>query len=167
MVQGEKTPWSLDNILLLEAPLTDAQRVALSIIVEEGEPELRAAAALILYREDTTNAWPWLLDTFAIRDYAKRAAGEYTFLTSEEMGSKIDEIDAAHPPSVSGNSPTMLRAFLHYQDLNLWVETVRNPRISVARFCRGALFGMVLGKEIGLEAANRIDLEIRNAMMGG
>ncbi|MGB0954223.1 MAG: hypothetical protein ACPG31_13465 [Planctomycetota bacterium] len=153
------------DVFGMDQPLTPALVEVLLLQTTVGSPEVQAAAAVVLYRHDAEAHWPQLFEAFTIRDYVDREAGIYHFIPVEEMGDKVNEIEARRPRDDFYPAPVFIDTFLHYRDLNQWCETDKNPRLSIARFFRGALFGNLLGAEAAKEAANRIDAETKAAML--
>lgn len=164
-VEEVAAPIVLADVLRLAEPLSAEQVDALMAWTEEEAPEIQAAAATILYRHDPVQYWPQLFAAFTIRDYLDREQGIYHFIPVEDMGAKVDEIEAQYPRDELHPASIFLYTFLHYRDLNQWTETKRNPRLSIARFFRGAYLANMLKGDVGVEAANRIDAETKAAML--
>ncbi|PCJ53465.1 MAG: hypothetical protein COA70_09225 [Planctomycetota bacterium] len=162
--QGEQanlTSYEWLQVIAIEGPLPLDLRRDLESISSSSNSRLRAAAAVILYREDPNQYWDTLFESYAVHDYVLRKQGIQNFIGAEEMASKLNEIESSCLDSGLGRTPVLLLAFLEYQEKNQWLEFEDGARISLARFFRTAFLAQMLPALDAEDIANRMDQAAR------
>ena len=124
-----------------------------------------ALSACVLFRHQPETYQEALYDKFAVRDYLRRAAGEYVMIEKGDLIVAAEEI-AQRYPTIQDQRLYLLFLYLHFRDTNEWF-LAGDQRISAARFFRAAfLAGCLENSGINPERlANAIDRATEAAML--
>ena len=133
-------------------------------VAQAAGPESCPVTALrsaILYRHAAQQHEETLFQALRIDDYAARAAGGIEPVTRQAFMRPVRAVDTAYPQLQDARIKLAI-AFCDVRDENIWTQTGQGP-LSLSRFLRGALVGMVWsGSEVdGVAVLNAIDERTR------
>ncbi len=141
------------------APYLDNDALALPGHTERSNScSVRLLAGALGYRRDPDRFRNEFFESLVIDDYADRAAGKYNYVKPDEVPS-IMQSAMTVPAGISDDRIKAIAGFCSIKGKNLWVETEKAGRISLARMIRGVVLSSVLEgtDEDPLAIANAID----------
>lgn len=149
---------------MLQAPLTGADRAALRKQLGSRSAAASALATVVLFRDDQKKYRAKLFEKFAVRDYDRRAKGQYVMIDKRELINTVRAIES-HNGGVKDKRAYLLLSYLSFRDANRWVARKKRP-LPVARIFRTAFLAAALkGADIDvLQLANGIDRWTRKQM---
>jgi hypothetical protein len=112
----------------------------------------------LLYRRNPDKHRNDFFAALVVDDYADRAAGKYNYVNPDAIASTIDS-SMAVPDGITDNRVKAVIGFCTLRDKNLWIDTQKAGRISLARAVRGMALSLLLvgTDEDSLAIANAID----------
>jgi len=126
--------------------------------LQSGSCSVRLLSNALHYRRNPDKYRNAFFAALVIDDYADRAAGRYDYINPDEIASTIDSAMSA-PDEITDNRTKAVIGFCALKDKNLWVNTEKAGRISLARVVRGIAVSSLLEgtDEDALAITNAID----------
>lgn len=149
---------------MLNAPLSGVHRASLREQLGSRSPAVSAMATVALFRDDQKKYRARLFETFAVRDYDRRAMGQYVMVDKREFLDTVSAIESRNS-GIKDKRAYLLLSYLTFRDTNKWFAP-KARRLSIARVFRTAFLAAALrGSGIDvLQLANGIDRWTRERM---